>query len=250
VARPDGQPPHRRDPREDEEDADEAEEAVDEDDDERGAAGVAVCRASSADSCSGTGTVGAAGTWDAVRQCVRNGDMERAFRRTERVRTRPRSSASTSSRTASPRCASASAEAASWGKSRSTAGSGWGWSSAAARWTGRIWPLWTGRQAFLTGLQCHPHLGLQGVDGRAVGGADYLDGEGGVGGGHVDEDACWGQAREGGGADVGGQANHEKDDIGSSGGRARGGEGEASVVERMRVEGDSNCSLRAVRSRM
>lgn len=34
--------------------------------------------------------------------------------------------------------------------------------------------------------------GLQGVDGRAVGGSSgYLDGEGGVGGGHVDEDASW-----------------------------------------------------------
>lgn len=72
--------PHRREPREEEEDADEA---VDEDDEEREAGGVA-------DGSTGSG----AGAGDGDLQWARNGDSERDFRCTDRLRKRPRSPAS------------------------------------------------------------------------------------------------------------------------------------------------------------
>jgi hypothetical protein len=75
--------PHRREPLEEEDDA---EEAVEEDDEEREAGGVAV---GSTDSDSG----GGAGDGDDL-QWARNGESERDFRCTDRLRKRPRSPAS------------------------------------------------------------------------------------------------------------------------------------------------------------
>jgi hypothetical protein len=74
--------PHRREPLEEEEDADEA---VDDDDEEREAGGVAV---GSTDSDSG------GGAGDGDLQWARNGESERDFRCTDRLRKRPRSPAS------------------------------------------------------------------------------------------------------------------------------------------------------------
>ena len=71
------------------EEEDDAEEAVDEDEDERDAAGVA---AGSTDSGAGAG--------EGDLQWVRNGDSDRTFRRTDRLRMRPRSSASAPASTA------------------------------------------------------------------------------------------------------------------------------------------------------
>nr|CAB3490543.1 unnamed protein product [Digitaria exilis] len=126
----------REPPREEEEDeVVEAEDAVEEDDDERDAAGVTA--GSSADSVSGGGggeapVAEAAGD---LRQCVRNGDKDRAFRRTERPRKRPRSSAAASRST--PSSSAVAAPAVDPGDAAGC----WGWRRAAERRTGRIWPL-------------------------------------------------------------------------------------------------------------
>jgi|UPI0004DEA2DC hypothetical protein len=101
------------------------EDAVDDDDDERDAA--VGCCASPADSGFGTRT------WNADRQCVRNGDMERALRRTERLQTRPRSSASA--------CWFSCCTPAAGSGSGSPSGCS---NSATAS---RIWPLWKSSSA-------------------------------------------------------------------------------------------------------